>query len=95
MSVDILEKFGLTKQDGEQQDIVNIPLSSEDMAELLELLSFTASTAAFVAQQEMIKGGPDGVKTAAKMNRYSNNAQVLMEYVMKHAKIGEPVGGVN
>lgn len=94
MSVDILDKFGLGDEES-RQEVVNIPLSHDDIAELLELLSFTSSTAGFVAQQELLKGGENGIKAASKMNRYSSNARVLMEYILKHAKIGEPDGEVH
>jgi len=67
--------------------IVTLKLVVGDAEGILELLSWSKSTAGYLAELESVKGTPGG---EVKLKTYAQLANDLIEFIIKNISIGEP-----
>jgi hypothetical protein len=79
----------LTKLD--KDTYLAIQFTEEEVKSLIEILSFSKETCAFMEQQEAIKGSASGVRS---MQRIKEDSIVLLDIITASVTIGEPPDGV-
>jgi len=71
--------------------LFHVPMMTNDIEVLIELLSFADRAALTLATQEIKNGS--GIASAARFNRMSRDAQDFMAVLTKHIDVGEPTDG--
>jgi len=84
----MLDETGIIDDMSLLHDIVNVPLTNNSMACLLELLDFAERASRVMVELELQQGK---MAAAKKMKMYGDNAMQLADIIYKHLDIGEPI----
>jgi len=71
----------------EYSKLVSFQLAVGDVEGILELLSWSETTAGYLAELESVKGTP---KATARLKTYAMLSNNLIEFITKSISIGEP-----
>ena len=71
----------------EYSKMTTFQLAAGDVEGILELLSWSETTAKYLAKLELIQGTP---KVATRLKTYAALANSLIEFITKSIAIGEP-----
>lgn len=78
----------LTNKEKEVYDrVVTLKLAQGDIEGILELLSWSKTTASYLSELEAIKGTP---RSEMKLKTYSQLAHDLIQFIGNSISIGEP-----